>query len=104
MSEMIQYPRPDGKKAPGYLAEPSQKKNAPGIVLLQEWWGVNDHIQDIAERLAKDGYRALAPDLFRGKVTKDSAVAGQMMGSLKPEEAVQDIAGAADFLKADSPR
>ena len=104
MGEIIQFQRPDGTKAPGYLAEPSQKNNAPGIVLIQEWWGVNDHIKDIAERLAKAGYRALAPDLFRGKVTKDSNLAGQMMGSLKPDEARQDIAGAADYLRAGSPK
>jgi carboxymethylenebutenolidase len=101
MGELIQYPRPDGKKVPGYLVEP-QQKTAPGIVLLQEWWGVNDHIKDIAGRLAKAGFRVLAPDLFRGKVTKDSRVAGQMMGSLNPDEARQDIAGAVDFLKAGS--
>ena len=64
---MIQFKRPDGSSVEGYLAEPLDKANTPGVVVLQEWWGLDDEVKSVADRLAKAGYRALVPDLYRGK-------------------------------------
>jgi carboxymethylenebutenolidase len=72
MGEIIQFKRPDGKTCPGYLATPKAGSSAPGFVVIQEWWGLNDQIKKTADRLAGAGYRAVAPDLYRGQVAKAS--------------------------------
>ena len=65
---MIEFKRPDGQTVKGYLAEPADKSNAPGVVVIQEWWGLDDEVKAVADRLASAGYRALVPDLYRGKL------------------------------------
>ena len=62
---MITYQRPDGKDVQGYLAKPQKLEGAPAIVVIQEWWGLNDQIRGVADRFAQSGYLALVPDLFR---------------------------------------
>jgi carboxymethylenebutenolidase len=104
MGEMIQWARPDGAMCPGYLALPAAGKNAPGFVMIQEWWGLNGQIKNAADRLAGEGYRVIVPDLFRGKITTDAAEASHMMGSLNfPDAANQDIRGAVLHLKEHAP-
>ncbi|HET7500528.1 MAG TPA: dienelactone hydrolase family protein [Kofleriaceae bacterium] len=71
----------------------------PGVVVLQEWWGVNDQIQAIAGRYADAGFVALVPDLYHGKLAKDADEAGRMMKALDFGKAVQEIAGAVNFLR-----
>jgi len=83
----------------GELTEPSGTGEAPSLVLIQEWWGINDHIRSIADRLAKEGFLVVAPDLYHGKVAKDASEAGKLMTELDTLQAVQEIAGAAAFLK-----
>src|SRR3954447_14945461 len=90
----------NGGQAHGYLAKP-ESGSGPGVVVIQEWWGLDDHIADIADRLAAEGFVALAPDLFGGKVAHDSDEAGKFMQELPAEEAAKDLAGAVDFLLAD---
>jgi carboxymethylenebutenolidase len=102
-TKMIEYARPDGKKAPGYLEEPVAGKNAPAVVVIQEWWGLNDQIKGVADRLAKAGYRALVPDLFRGKVTRNQDEASHMMQTLDWANAIVDIRGAVQHLKSFAP-
>lgn len=103
MGMTIAYLRPDGKKVDGYLAEPKGAAKAPGIVIIQEWWGVNDQIRGVAERLAGAGYRALVPDLFRGKSTVEAEEANHLMTGLNfADAASQDIRGAVQFLKNNS--
>ena len=103
MGEMIQFKRPDGKTCPGYLATPKAGASAPGLVCIQEWWGLNEQIKKTADRLAEAGYRALVPDLYRGKVAKASDEANHMMANLNfPDAAAQDIRGAAQHLKQSS--
>jgi len=103
MGEMVQFKRPDGKTCPGYLATPKAGAAAPGFVVIQEWWGLNDQIKKTADRLAEAGYRALVPDLFRGKITTSSSEASHMMSNLNfPDAANQDIRGAAHHLKQSS--
>jgi carboxymethylenebutenolidase len=103
MGEMIQFKRPDGKTCPGYLATPKTGSSAPGFVVIQEWWGLNDQIEKTADRLAEAGYRALVPDFYRGKVTTAADEANQLMTNLNfPDAAGQDIRGAVQYLKQSS--
>jgi carboxymethylenebutenolidase len=100
MGTTIQFQRPDGQAASGYLAEPANPVNAPGIVIIQEWWGVNEQIRGVADRLAQAGYRALVPDLYRGQLTVEAAEAHHLMSGLNfGEAASQDIRGAVLHLK-----
>jgi carboxymethylenebutenolidase len=103
MGEMVQFQRPDGKSCPGYLASPKSAPGAPGFVCIQEWWGLNEQIKKTADRLAEAGYRALVPDLYRGKLAKASDEASHMMTNLNlPDAAEQDIRGAVQYLKQSS--
>jgi carboxymethylenebutenolidase len=103
MGTTVSFNRPDGKSVSGYLAEPSKQSRAPGIVVIQEWWGVNDQIRGVADRLATAGYRALVPDLYRGKSTIEAEEAHHLMTSLNfADAAAQDVRGAAQFLKEGS--
>jgi carboxymethylenebutenolidase len=101
MGKMTSYKRPDGKSVNGYLAEPAQPAKAPGMVVIQEWWGLNDQIKGVADKLAKAGYRALVPDLYRGKQTLEAKEAEHLMGTLNfGDVAAQDIRGAVQHLKS----
>jgi carboxymethylenebutenolidase len=71
----------------------------PAVVVLQEWWGVNDQIKSIAQRYADAGFVAIVPDLYHGKLAKDADEAGRMMKALDFGKAVQEIAGAVAFLR-----
>src|SRR6266849_4219777 len=87
MGEMVQFKRPDGRTCPGYLASPKAGAGAPGFVCIQEWWGLNEQIKKTADRLAEAGYRALVPDLYRGKLAKASDEASHMMANVNDFEA-----------------
>src|ERR1044072_157656 len=101
MGKMTSYKRPDGKDVNGYLAEPAQGAKAPGVVVIQEWWGLNDQIKGVADKLAKAGYRALVPDLYRGKQALDAKEAEHLMNGLNFGDAAgQDVRGAVQHLKA----
>ena len=101
MSKMISYQRPDGQSVAGYLAEPAKSAAAPGIVVIQEWWGLNDQIKGVADKLAAAGYRALVPDLYRGKVALEANEAEHLMTNLNFGDAAgQDVRGAVRHLKA----
>jgi carboxymethylenebutenolidase len=84
----------------GFLAEPGGKGPFPGVVVIQEWWGLNDWIKENAKHLAAQGYVALAPDLYRGKVTDDPMVARQLLSGLPRDRAIRDLKAAADTLAA----
>jgi len=100
MGSMIEFARPDAKRAPGYLAEPPDRPAAPGVVMLEEWWGVNDQMKHTAERLASEGFRVLVPDLYRGRVAATGDEANHLMQGLDFGDAAnQDARGAAQFLK-----
>jgi carboxymethylenebutenolidase len=86
-----------GGTAHGYLAVP-ETGSGPGVVVVQEWWGLTDHIADVCDRLAREGFVALAPDLFGGKTTHDADEAGEMMTALPVDQAARDLGGAVDFL------
>jgi carboxymethylenebutenolidase len=100
MGTKIAFSRPDGKTASGYLAS-AGRAGAPGIIVIQEWWGLQDQIKGICDRLALAGYDALAPDLYAGTVVPyhDTDAAGKEMGSLNFIDATeQTVRGAAQFL------
>ncbi|OYY11701.1 MAG: carboxymethylenebutenolidase [Polynucleobacter sp. 24-46-87] len=97
---MITFQRPDGKSSSAYLVEPVDAKNAPGVVVIQEWWGLDDEIKNVANRLADSGYRALVPDLYRGKLALEANEAEHLMNDLNfADAASQDIRGAVQYLK-----
>ncbi len=101
MGQMTSFKRPDGKSVNGYLAEPASGTKAPALVVIQEWWGLNDQIKGVAERLAKAGYRALVPDLYRGKVAVEANEAEHLMKGLNFGDAAgQDVRGAVQHLKS----
>src|SRR6516225_7761275 len=103
MGAMIDFARPDGGRTKGYLAAAGQGR--PGIVVIQEWWGLNDQICGVADRFARAGYNALAPDLYQGRVTAVPDEANHLMEGLDFAGAThQDLRGAAQHLRAQSGR
>ncbi|MEU6847185.1 dienelactone hydrolase family protein [Streptomyces sp. NPDC046716] len=109
---MSESPRPTGKPAHqnvtfdsngtpahGYLALPPGG-SGPGVIVIQEWWGLTDHIADVTDRLAAEGFVALAPDLYGGNVAHDSQEAFRMMRELPVERGVALLSGAVDHLLA----
>ena len=82
MGRTVGYQRPDGGSVNGYLAEGARGAHAAGIVVIQEWWGLNDQIRGVADKLAAAGYRALVPDLYRGKLALEANEAEHLMKGL----------------------
>jgi carboxymethylenebutenolidase len=86
-----------GAEAHGYLAVP-ESGSGPGVIVIQEWWGLTTHIAEVTRRLAAEGFVALAPDLYGGVTTHDGAEANQLMTDLPVDRAARDLGGAVDFL------
>ena len=84
--------------APGYLAVPASG-SGPATIVLQEWWGVDEHIRSICDRFAAEGFFALAPDLYRGETTAQPSEAEQKMMAMSMDQAEQDMCGAAEYLR-----
>ncbi len=89
----------NGQTAPGYLAVPGSG-SGPGTIVLQEWWGLEDHIKDVCDRLAGEGFLALAPDLYRGETTEQPDEAEQKMMAMSIEQTEKDMRGAVQYLTA----
>lgn len=87
----------NGREASGYLSIP-ERGRGPGVVVIQEWWGLVDHIRDICNRLASEGFVALAPDLYHGETTSEPDEADKLMMELDIESAAKDMSGAVDYL------
>lgn len=100
MGELVEFAS-NGGTAPGYLARP-ESGTGPGLVVIQEWWGLNDHIKDVADRFAAAGFVALAPDLYHGKVIDEPDEAGKEMMALDLGRAARDLSGAVDLLRTES--
>jgi carboxymethylenebutenolidase len=92
----IEFPTSAGA-APGYLAVPDGE-HGPGVIVLQEWWGVDEHIRSLCDRLAAEGFYALAPDLYGGETTTQPSEAQQKMMALSMSEVEREMCGAADYL------
>src|SRR5881392_4358328 len=98
MAETVSFPS-NGNEASGYLALPASG-SGPGLLLNQEWWGLNPQIKRVADRLAGEGFVALAPDLYRGELAEHDEMdkAGQLMSTLPMDRAARDMIGAVDEL------
>jgi carboxymethylenebutenolidase len=92
----IEFPTSAGT-SPGYLAVPEGERG-PATIVLQEWWGVDEHIRSVCDRLAAEGFFALAPDLYGGETTTQPSEAEQKMMALSMADVEKDMCGAADFL------
>lgn len=98
MGEMITLSRPDGGSLDAYVS--AVNETLPGVIVVQEYWGLNDHIKSVADRLAAEGFNTIAPDLYHGRITKDPDEASHMMQGLDFQGAVhEDIAAARDYLR-----
>jgi carboxymethylenebutenolidase len=96
VGEMVSFPS-NGDTAEGYLARP-ESGSGPGVIVIQEWWGLVPHIQNVSDRFAREGFVALAPDLFHGVQTTEPDEAGKLMMGMAMDRAAKDIAGAAAYL------
>ena len=98
---MVQYPG-EGVTVRAYLATPQTKEKRPAIIVVQEWWGLNDHIKDIARRFAREEYVTIAPDLYSRlgyKVATDPNEAGKLMNALQQEDGLKDLNATVSYLK-----
>lgn len=92
----VEFPS-NGGTTPGYLSVPEEGRH-PGVVLIQEWWGLVDHIRDVADRLSAEGFVVLAPDLYHGETTKSPDAAGKLLMALDIPRAAKEIRAAGDHL------
>jgi carboxymethylenebutenolidase len=98
MSETVEF-KSNGNKASGYLAKPATG-SGPGVLVIQEWWGLDDSLKEMADRLAASGFVALVPDLYHGQVAGHTEMdkAAKLMQALPPDRAGRDMSGAVDYL------
>ena len=94
MGERVSF-KSNGGTCEGYLAD----GGGPGVIVIQEWWGLVPHIEDVADRFAAEGFTALAPDLYHGRASFEPDEAGKLMMALNLGEAGKDLTGAVDFLQ-----
>jgi carboxymethylenebutenolidase len=97
MGERITF-KANGHTTPGYLATPTSR-SGPGVIVIQEWWGLVPHIEDVADRFAKEGFFALAPDLYHGEKATGPDQAGKLMMALNIDQAETDLRGAIRYLQ-----
>lgn len=95
MGEMVTFPS-NGHTCDGYLAGDG---SGPGVIVIQEWWGLVPHIKDVADRFAAAGFTALAPDLYHGESSTEPDGAGKLMMALNLETAAKDLSGAVSLLQ-----
>jgi carboxymethylenebutenolidase len=98
MAETVEFPS-NGGSASGYLVTPASG-SGPGVIVIQEWWGLDPGIKEMADRLGRDGFVALAPDLYHGELAGHDEMdkAAQLMSSMPPDRAAKDMSGAVDYL------
>ena len=96
MGEMVEFPFAGGNTR-GYLSVP-KNGSGPSVIVIQEWWGLVDHIKDVCDRFAGEGFVALAPDLYHGKTAKSPDEAGKLMMALRIDQAEQDLSAAIEYL------
>lgn len=97
---MVEFPS-NGKTTHGYLATPASGKG-PGVLVIQEWWGLVGHIKHVCDRFAAEGFSALAPDMYHGKTASEPDEAGKLFMALNIAQAEKDLAGAAKYLAGHS--
>jgi carboxymethylenebutenolidase len=90
----------DGLEVEAFVARPDDLEKAPAVIIVHEWWGLNRHIEDVAQRFAEEGFIAVAADLYEGKTTKDAQEASRLMGSLKQEDGLARLQAVLKRLRA----
>jgi carboxymethylenebutenolidase len=100
--EMITVTGADGVTVDGYLTTPEAAGPAPAVVVIQEWWGLVDHIKDVADRFAREGFVALAPDLYHGQTAGEPDEANKLMMDMRREDALRELNAAIAYLAADA--
>jgi carboxymethylenebutenolidase len=98
--KMVEF-RSNGSKTAGYLATPKSGKG-PGVLVIQEWWGLVGHIKNVSDRFAAEGFTALAPDLYHGETASEPDAAGKLFMALNIKQAEKDLRGAATYLAGES--
>jgi carboxymethylenebutenolidase len=98
--KMVEFPA-NGAKTAGYLATPKSGKG-PGVLVIQEWWGLVGHIKNVCDRFAAEGFSALAPDMYHGKTADEPDAAGKLFMALNITQAEKDLRGAAKYLAGES--
>jgi len=98
--KMVEFPT-NGHTTQGYLATPASGKG-PGVIVIQEWWGLVPHIKNVADRFAAEGFSALAPDMYHGQTASEPDGAGKLFMALNIAEAEKDLRGATQYLKGQS--
>ncbi len=98
--KMVEFPS-NGTKTAGYLASPASGKG-PGVLVIQEWWGLVRHVKNVADRFAAEGFTALAPDLYHGQTAAEPDEAGKLFMALNIAQAEKDLRGAAKYLAGQS--
>lgn len=96
---VVEYPGADGTDLMGYLAHQTEAAAMPAVVVIQEWWGLDDHIKDLTRRFANEGFVALAPDLYHGAVATEPDEARKLAMELSMQDAVAEIQQAINFLQ-----
>lgn len=97
IKDMIEFGK-NGDKVPAYMARPDDEAQHPGVIVLQEWWGLNEHIKDVTRRMANEGYVAISPDLYRGKVAEEPDEARKLMMEREMDDALADIEAGVNYL------
>lgn len=93
---MVEF-KSNGGMSSGYLALP-ESGGGPGVIVIQEWWGLVDHIKNVADRFAAAGFVALAPDMYHGKSTKSPDDAGKLMMAIQMGQVEKDLRGSVDYV------
>lgn len=99
ITEMIEFGK-NGDRVPAYMARPDEDAQHPGVIVIQEWWGLNEHIKDVTRRMAEEGYVAISPDLYRGQVAEEPDEARKLMMGHEMDDALADISAGVDYLLA----
>lgn len=95
----VEYPA-NGVSGTGHLARPDDAATHPGVIVIQEWWGLDAHIKSIADRFAREGFVALAPDLYHGQFATEPDEARKLVMNMNREQAQKDLVGAVKYLQA----
>ena len=98
-TETLNLDTPNGATTAHVALPDDENKRDAAVILIQEWWGVNDHIRDIASRYAKEGYVCAAPDLYLGKITRDPQEASKLMHDLSTEDGMSTIKSAVEEVR-----
>ncbi len=90
----------NGLEVSAFVARPASVGKAPAVIIVHEWWGLNPHIEDVAQRFAREGFIAVAADLYQGKTAKDPQEASRLMGALKHEDGIARLQAVLNQLRA----